>query len=77
MDLPLILQDIAIHSNIESKLLFVAVVVVVVVGGGSCYKQLNNKLIFSRCMKILKDEFMTDLRAKYGTEQVDQAVTMD
>jgi hypothetical protein len=31
----------------------------------------------SRCMKILKAEFMDELRVKYGAQQVDQAVAMD
>ena len=33
--------------------------------------------LLSRCMKILKDEFMDELRTKYGAQHVDQVVTMD
>ncbi|CAB4027837.1 LARGE xylosyl- and glucuronyltransferase 2, partial [Paramuricea clavata] len=32
---------------------------------------------YRRCMKILKAEFMDELRVKYGAQQVDQAVAMD
>ena len=31
----------------------------------------------SRCMKILKDEFMDELRTKYGAQLVDHVVNMD
>ena len=32
---------------------------------------------YRRCMKILKGEFMEELKAKYGAQQVDQVVNMD
>ena len=72
MALPLTSQDIETRNNIEGLLLSLVTVVV-----ATRSKQFTNIDLISRCMKILKDEFMDELKAKYGAQQVDQVVSMD